>query len=64
MTSAYMACAYLGGSAGSFLGAVAYTAGGWHAVAALVALAPAPALVLHLRRVTRGAGVVAVSRCA
>jgi predicted MFS family arabinose efflux permease len=60
MSSAYMTCAYLGGSAGSLLGTVAYAAAGWHAVAAFVALAPAPALVLHLRRVAvaplRGAG--------
>ena len=54
MSSGYMTCAYLGGSAGSLLGTVAYTAAGWHAVAVLVALLPAPALVLHLRRVAVG----------
>lgn len=53
MTSGYMTCAYLGGSAGSFLATIVYAAAGWHAVAALVALAPAPALVLQLRRATR-----------
>lgn len=49
MTSAYMVCAYLGGSVGSFLGTVAYGVAGWSAVAVLVALAPVPALVVHLR---------------
>jgi predicted MFS family arabinose efflux permease len=53
MSSAYMTCAYLGGSAGSLLGTIAYSAVGWHGATALMALAPAPApaLVLHLRRV-------------
>jgi predicted MFS family arabinose efflux permease len=66
MTSGYMTCAYLGGSAGSFLATVAYAASGWHAVAALVALAPAPALLLHLRRhaPSRTASVVSVSHSA
>jgi predicted MFS family arabinose efflux permease len=50
MRSAYMTCAYMGGSGGSLLGTIAYTSAGWHAVAALVALAPTPALFLHLRR--------------
>jgi predicted MFS family arabinose efflux permease len=51
MSSGYMTCAYLGGSAGSLLGTIAYASVGWHGVAAFVALAPAPALVVHLRRV-------------
>jgi predicted MFS family arabinose efflux permease len=59
MTSGYMTCAYLGGSAGSLLATLAYAAGGWHAVAALVALAPAPALVVQLRRAVRAEPVIA-----
>lgn len=50
MSSGYMTCAYLGGSAGSLLGTLAYASAGWHAVVAFVALAPAPALAAHLRR--------------
>ena len=49
MQSAYMTCAYLGGTAGSLLGTLAYASVGWFGVAVVVALAPAPALVLHLR---------------
>jgi predicted MFS family arabinose efflux permease len=46
MNSGYMTCAYLGGSAGSLAGTMVYASLGWPAVAALVALAPAPALAV------------------
>ncbi|MFE9426552.1 MFS transporter [Kitasatospora sp. NPDC006697] len=38
LNSAYMTCAFLGGSAGSWLGARAYAAVGWYGVCALVGL--------------------------
>ncbi|MEU1216573.1 MFS transporter [Streptomyces sp. NPDC005790] len=45
LNTAYMTCAYLGGSAGSWLGVRAYDRVGWGAVCALVALLAALALV-------------------
>ncbi|QNS08354.1 MFS transporter [Streptomyces xanthii] len=46
--TAYMTCAYLGGSAGSWLGARAWDAAGWAGVCGLPALLTAAALVRHL----------------
>ncbi|MFE1951634.1 MFS transporter [Streptomyces sp. NPDC059524] len=46
--TAYMTCAYLGGSAGSWLGAQAWDAAGWAGVCGLSALLTAAALVRHL----------------
>jgi sugar phosphate permease len=43
-----MTCAYLGGSAGSWLGVHAYSQTGWQGVCALVALLAALALARHL----------------
>ncbi|MFF1560507.1 MFS transporter [Streptomyces sp. NPDC058279] len=48
LTTAYMTCSYLGGTAGSWLGVRAYTAFGWPAVCALIALPASVALTRHL----------------
>jgi hypothetical protein len=73
MTSGYMTCAYLGGSAGSLLAAIAYAAAGWHAVAARARAGAGARLPPAARgggrarrRMTpnRTALVVAVSHCA
>ncbi|MGV9847587.1 MFS transporter [Streptomyces sp. NPDC003442] len=48
LNPAYMTCAYLGGSAGSWLGVRAWGRAGWWGVCALVALLTALALVRHL----------------
>ncbi|MEV0199126.1 MFS transporter [Nonomuraea sp. NPDC050691] len=50
LTTAYMACAYVGGGAGSWLGAAAYGQAGWAGVCALVALLATVSLVRHLMR--------------
>ncbi|WP_412079147.1 MFS transporter [Streptomyces xanthophaeus] len=50
LNTAYMTCAYLGGTAGSWLGVRAYTAIGWTAVCALIAGLAAVALARHLTR--------------
>ncbi|MEW2138275.1 MFS transporter [Streptomyces sp. NPDC005409] len=44
LNTAYMTCAYLGGTAGSWLGVRAHAAFGWPAVCALIALLAAAAL--------------------
>ncbi|WP_433473688.1 MFS transporter [Spirillospora sp. CA-142024] len=67
VNTAYMTCAYLGGSAGSWLGACAYGRVGWWGVCALVALLGALALARHLtalygRRARLGEDTV-MSRC-
>nr|WP_244994218.1 MFS transporter [Actinomadura coerulea] len=48
VNTAYMTCAFLGGSTGSWLGAGACTRFGWTAVCALVALLACAALARHL----------------
>ncbi|MFF5448681.1 MFS transporter [Streptomyces sp. NPDC012888] len=48
LNTAYMTCAYLGGTAGSWLGVHALTRFGWPAVSTVVALLAATALVRHL----------------
>jgi predicted MFS family arabinose efflux permease len=48
LNTAYMTCAYLGGSAGSWLGTRAYAQAGWQGVCALVAVLAALALARHL----------------
>jgi predicted MFS family arabinose efflux permease len=48
LNTAYMTCAYLGGSAGSWLGLHAYSHTGWQGVCALVAFLSALALTRHL----------------
>jgi len=53
LNTAYMTCAYLGGTAGSWLGARVYTRFGWPAVCALLAGLAAAALVRHLQRLAR-----------
>ncbi|MEV0824898.1 hypothetical protein [Nonomuraea rubra] len=50
LTTAFMACSYLGGAVGSWLGTLAYGQAGWPAVCALVALTAALALARHLTR--------------
>ncbi|MGA5820209.1 MFS transporter [Kitasatospora sp. NPDC094028] len=50
LNTAYMTCSFLGGSAGSWLGVRAYAQFGWPGVCALVALAAACALAVHLVR--------------
>lgn len=47
LNTAYMTCAYLGGSAGSWLGVRVYGRAGWRGVCALVALLAAVALARH-----------------
>ncbi|GHH16964.1 MFS transporter [Streptomyces lanatus] len=48
LNTAYMTCSYLGGTAGSWLGAHAYGRFGWIGVCALVAALTAVALTRHL----------------
>lgn len=48
LNTAYMTCAYLGGSAGSWLGVRAYGEAGWWGVCALVALLTVLALARHM----------------
>ncbi|WP_330334391.1 MFS transporter [Streptomyces sp. NBC_00536] len=48
LNTAYMTCAYLGGSAGSWLGVRTYGQAGWRGVCALVALLAVLALTRHL----------------
>ncbi|MFI2235954.1 MFS transporter [Streptomyces chrestomyceticus] len=48
LNTAYMTCAYLGGSAGSWLGVRIWSRAGWHGVCALVALLATLALARHL----------------
>jgi predicted MFS family arabinose efflux permease len=48
LNTAYMTCAFLGGSAGSWLGARVYANLGWPGVCGLVAAAAALALIRHL----------------
>ncbi|MFC8088612.1 MFS transporter [Streptomyces sp. NPDC057301] len=50
LNTAYMTCAYLGGTAGSWLGARAYGRFGWTGVSALVATLTAVAVARHLSR--------------
>jgi predicted MFS family arabinose efflux permease len=49
LNTAYMTCAFLGGSTGSWLGVLAYDAAGWTAVCALIAALAALALARALR---------------
>ncbi|MEV4005580.1 MFS transporter [Actinomadura sp. NPDC049753] len=56
VNTAYMTCAFLGGSTGSWLGAGACTRFGWTAVCALVALLACVALARHLLRRPGGTG--------
>ena len=48
LNSTYMTCVFLGGSAGSWLGARVYIAFGWNAVCALVAVSAAIAFARHV----------------
>ncbi|MET7763756.1 MFS transporter [Streptomyces sp. NPDC005393] len=48
LNTGYMTCAYLGGSAGSWLGVRAYGQAGWWGVCTLVALLTVLALVRHI----------------
>ncbi|QES52068.1 MFS transporter [Streptomyces venezuelae] len=48
LNTAYMTCAYLGGTAGSWLGVRLHTAFGWPAVCALIGLLAGSALARHL----------------
>jgi predicted MFS family arabinose efflux permease len=50
LNTAYMTCAFLGGSAGSWLGVRAYSAFGWNGVCGLVVLLPLLALIRHTLR--------------
>jgi predicted MFS family arabinose efflux permease len=58
LNTAYMTCAFLGGSAGSWLGVRAYAAFGWNGVCTLVAALGAAALAVHYRSVHAGDPVV------
>nr|WP_050993690.1 MFS transporter [Streptomyces violaceusniger] len=53
LNTAYMTCAYLGGSAGSWLGVQVWSRAGWWGVCALVTFLTAIALVRHLPTVRR-----------
>ncbi|MYS86160.1 MFS transporter [Embleya scabrispora] len=48
LNTAYMTCAYLGGSVGSWIGVHVYDRAGWHGVCVLVAVLAAVALTRHL----------------
>ncbi|WP_372507242.1 MFS transporter [Actinomadura madurae] len=48
VNTAYMTCAFLGGSTGSWLGATAYTRSGWTGLCALVAVLAGLALARHV----------------
>ncbi|MFF4397041.1 MFS transporter [Streptomyces sp. NPDC001480] len=50
LNTAYMTCAFLGGSAGSWLGVRAYSAFGWNGVCSLVMLLAGLALLRHALR--------------
>jgi len=50
LNTAYMTCAFLGGSAGSWLGVRAYTQWGWNGVCGLIAVLATAALARHLLR--------------
>ncbi|MEV6947772.1 MFS transporter [Streptomyces sp. NPDC051172] len=50
LNTAYMTCAFLGGSAGSWLGVRAYSALGWSGVCGLVALLAGLAVLRHVLR--------------
>ncbi|MFI0965820.1 MFS transporter [Streptomyces sp. NPDC021080] len=50
LNTAYMTCAFLGGSAGSWLGVRAYSAFGWDGVCALVTVLAGLALLRHVLR--------------
>src|SRR6202034_2080102 len=58
--TAYMTCAFLGGSAGSWIGVRAYSEFGWGGIAGLTALASAAALPRHLAH-RRSAGAAPAS---
>ncbi|WP_247615680.1 MFS transporter [Streptomyces sp. MK37H] len=60
LNTAYMTCAYLGGSAGSWLGVRAGGRAGWWGVCALVALLTVLALVRHLPALRRPRGSLPV----
>ncbi|GAB2904792.1 MFS transporter [Streptomyces mayteni] len=62
LNTAYMTCAYLGGGAGSWLGAHAYARAGWPAVCALLATLAGLALARHLAGPRPAAGNEAVDR--
>ncbi|MEV0150845.1 MULTISPECIES: MFS transporter [unclassified Nonomuraea] len=53
LNTAYMTCAFLGGSTGSWLGARAYAHAGWWAVCALLATLSTLALARHLAALHR-----------
>ncbi|WP_030439451.1 MFS transporter [Actinoplanes subtropicus] len=50
LNTAYMTCAFLGGSAGSWLGVRSYSTFGWNGVCGLVALLAGLALLRHVLR--------------
>lgn len=60
LNTAYMTCAYLGGSVGSWLGARCYDGFGWPGVCALVALLTSPAVARHLVHLRRSSARCAV----
>ena len=53
LNSGYMTCVFLGGSAGSLIGARVYVAFGWDAVCGLVALSAAIAFARHIAHLRR-----------
>ncbi|QOV40449.1 MFS transporter [Streptomyces ferrugineus] len=62
LNTAYMTCAYLGGTAGSWLGARAHGRFGWAGVCVLVAVLTAVALIRHLLTRARPRRAPAASR--
>lgn len=63
LNTAYMTCAYLGGSAGSWLGTRAWAEAGWPGVCALLALLTLPALARHLKAPVSRRTAAASSAC-
>ncbi|GAA0638158.1 MFS transporter [Streptomyces thermocarboxydovorans] len=63
LNTAYMTCAYLGGSAGSWLGTRAWAEAGWPGVCALPALLTLPALARHLKAPAGRRTAAASSAC-
>ncbi|MFD8739472.1 MFS transporter [Streptomyces sp. NPDC059618] len=61
LNTAYMTCAFLGGSAGSWLGVRAYGAFGWNGVCALITILAGLALLRHALRDRSTAPVVRVA---
>jgi predicted MFS family arabinose efflux permease len=54
LNTVFMTVMFLGGAAGSFVAALAWANGGWHAVAAAGVIAAAGAVLIQVRQSYRG----------